>query len=223
MENSNKIYRNILKAFIAFYLLVTVPTFFLVRGELVNLIRERLIANAASAALAYDGDMLETITPENHFAHTKEIKIIQKINTRLESIHPDICFAYVMFKNDDNQIAFLVDSITTDRNGDGKIADNEKGANIGEIYPNPTKEMKEAFIHPTADKSINQDRWGKFLSGYAPIYNSQNKVVAIVGLDILSSTLEQKMYPFYLICLLSLILGIVASVYFAKRLEKKLQ
>lgn len=206
--------------FVVFFLLIMTPYFFLIKSEMLNLVRERLLANAAAAALAYNGDLLEKIRPNNIDSYKKEILEVQKINTRLENIHPDIRFVYVMYKNEQKQIAFLVDSITTDRNGDGIISDDEKAAPIGEVYKNPTKYMLDAFTYPSADYEVNQDRWGRFLSGYAPIFNSRNEVVAIAGLDMLSNTLEQKMLPFYLTSLAVLIVGFVASIFLAKVLTK---
>lgn len=223
MKTENKIYRIILGTMLVLCFAILIPSFFIIRCELMSLIRDRLIANATAAALAYDGDLLATITVENQGIRHKEIELIQKINSRLESIHPDIKFAYVMYKDDDNAIAFLVDSITVDRDGDGKISDNEKAAPMGEVYKNSTKEMKEAFLHPTADKEINQDRWGSFLSGYAPIYNSKNQVVAIVGLDMQSSEVQNKLYLFYLAAILAIGMAVLFSIILSVWLQKKLQ
>jgi hypothetical protein len=189
---------------------------------MINFIRDRLIANATAAALAYDGDLLASITEENKSVRIKEIQSIERINTRLENIHQDIKFVYVMCKNDNNEIVFLVDSITIDRDGDGKISEEEKAAPMGEVYKNPPKEMKEAFLVPTADKEVNKDRWGTFLSGYAPIFNSKNQVVAIVGLDMQLSVVQNKMYLFYLTGLLAVAMGVIFSIILSIWLKKKL-
>lgn len=191
---------------------ILLPTYYLIKNEFIELIRERLLANATAAALAYNGDLLETINVENQAEKTNEILSIQKINSRLESIHSDIKFVYVMSKNSKGEIIFLVDSISIDRNSDGKISDDEKSAETGEVYKNPTKEMQEAFIRPAADKYINQDRWGTFLSGYAPIFNSKNQTVAIVGLDMEISVIQNKLNIFYLIGLSAFGLAVLFSI-----------
>lgn len=222
VKTENKIYWLILSSLLALCLSILVPTFFMVRYELMELIRDRLIANATAAALAYDGDVLETITIKNQSERIQEIQTIQKINTRLENIHPDIKFAYVMTKDELGSITFLVDSITIDRNNDGVINENEKSAEMGEVYKNPTNEMKEGFLHPSADKEINYDRWGEFLSGYAPIYNSKNEAVAIVGLDMQASTVQNKMYIFYLTSIFAIGFAILLSLFLSGWLRKTL-
>ena len=222
VKTENKTYGLILCTLLVLCFSILVPTYFLIKNEFIDFIRDRLIANATAAALAYDGDIIETITIENQANKAAEISSFQKINSRLESIHPDIKFVYVMNKNAKGEIVFLVDSVTIDRNGDGKIADDEMSAPIGEVYKNPTKEMQDAFIHPTADKEINQDRWGTFLSGYAPIFNSKNQTVAIVGLDMQSSVVQNKLNVFYLIGLSAFGLAIVFSILLSWWLQKKI-
>jgi sensor histidine kinase regulating citrate/malate metabolism len=222
MKTENKIYWLILSSLLALCFSILVPTFFMVRYELMELIRDRLIANATAAALAYDGDILESISVKNQAERTQEIQKIQKINTRLENIHPDIKFAYIMTKDEEGTIAFLVDSITIDRNSDGVISENEKSAEMGEIYKNPTSQMKEGFLHPSADKEINSDRWGAFLSGYAPIYNSKNQPVAMVGLDMQASTVQNKMYIFYLTSIFAVAITILLSLFLSAWLKKSL-
>lgn len=222
MKTENKTYGLILCTLLILCTSILIPTYYLVKNELIDLIRERLIANATAAALSYNGDLLETINIDNAKEKEKEILDFQKINTRLESIHPDIKFAYLMKKNEKGEIYFLIDSITIDRNDDGKISENEKSAPIGEIYENPTQEMQDAFIRPSADKEINSDRWGSFLSGYAPIFNSKNQTVAIVGIDMLSSVVQNKLNIFYLIGLSALGLAIILSMILAWWLQKKI-
>lgn len=219
MKTENKIYCLILSSLLTLCFSILVPAFFLIRYEFMELIRDRLIANATAAALAYDGDKLEAIAA-NKSEHIEEIQAIQKINTRLENIHPDIKFVYVMNKNEVGSITFLIDSITIDRNNDGKISENEKSAEMGEVYQNPTKEMIDGFLHPSADKKINYDRWGAFLSGYAPIYNSKNQPVAIVGLDMQASTVQNKMYIFYLASIFAVGLAILLALFLTSWLKK---
>ena len=182
------------------------------KTQLIELIRERLVANATAAALAYNGDAFELINSENQSEKSQEIQAFQKINSRLESIHPDIKVVSVMSKNAKGEIFFLIDSISFDRNSDGKISENERSAAIGEVYNNPTKEMQDAFIRPSADKYINQDSWGTFLSGYAPIFNSKNQTVAIVGLDMEVSVIQNKLNIFYLIGLSAFGLAVIFSI-----------
>jgi len=44
--------------------------------------------------------------------------------------------------------------------------------------------MLASFNGPKVDTNLSSDAWGKFLSAYAPIFDKNNKPVAILGIDI---------------------------------------
>lgn len=52
-------------------------------------------------------------------------------------------------------------------------------------------EILNAFHHATADPLVRRDKWGTWLSGYAPIKDADNNVVAIIGLDMSIADLLQ--------------------------------
>lgn len=56
-------------------------------------------------------------------------------------------------------------------------------------------QMQMAFDGPNVDDEFTEDKWGVWLSGYAPIYNSHAQAVAIVGLDVSArSVIQIKAY-----------------------------
>lgn len=63
-------------------------------------------------------------------------------------------------------------------------ADDESPADIGEeceLYPS----IREAFRgNVSCDEELHSDRWGTYYSAFAPIYDAEGKVVAVVGCDI---------------------------------------
>jgi putative nucleotidyltransferase with HDIG domain len=72
--------------------------------------------------------------------------------------------------------------------------------------------MLNAFSGPTADKKIMGDEWGATLSGYAPIRDSNNKVVAILGVDMSARDIYLLQKEVWLRSLLVLLLGLVLSI-----------
>jgi methyl-accepting chemotaxis protein len=44
--------------------------------------------------------------------------------------------------------------------------------------------MLEAFEHPVFEKEFYNDKWGIFISAYAPIKDQEGKSVAILGSDV---------------------------------------
>jgi len=137
-------------------------------------LRSELTATAKTAAASIDGDkhkLLELSGDENspYYRELKEqLKAIRDSN-------PKIRYVYTMAKtNKPNIWEFIVDA----------EENPELMSHLGEPFDtSKCNEMKRAFDNPTADKSLTTDKWGTWLSGYAPIYDISGQAVAIVGVD----------------------------------------
>jgi adenylate cyclase len=98
--------------------------------------------------------------------------------------HPDIRYVYTM-RRSDNGVEFLVDPDY------GNTED--PGAKIGETYTGSSMvSLMRGFEVASVDSKYNTDRWGTFLSGYAPFYDTQGTLVGIVGVDMIQDTVMQK-------------------------------
>ena len=88
-----------------------------------------------------------------------------------------------------HEMTFVVSGRDTqDRNGDGIIDQAEIKASLGEKYDTRSFPALEAGLqHPSVDPGITYDKWGAWLSGYAPVKDTSGKTVAVLGVD-LSST-----------------------------------
>jgi hypothetical protein len=84
-----------------------------------------------------------------------------------------------------HEMLFIVSGQTTgDTNGDNIIDDNEIKPALGEPYnTEPYPQLEAAIIQPGVDDSINYDKWGAWLSGYAPIKDANGKTLAVLGVD----------------------------------------
>ncbi len=105
---------------------------------------------------------------------------------KLVELNPNIDSIYTLRKGPEENIwLFVLDSYDTfDQNQDGIIQPEEERAHVGEEYDvSPYPEMQKAFLGPAADHEINCDKWGCWLSGYAPIKDASGKAVAVVGVD----------------------------------------
>jgi methyl-accepting chemotaxis protein len=47
--------------------------------------------------------------------------------------------------------------------------------------------LKKGLYEPSADSKITADKWGQWLSGYAPIQNEKGETVALLGIDMAAS------------------------------------
>lgn len=98
--------------------------------------------------------------------------------------NPHFTDIYTLRRTDNGTIYFVVDP-ENDVNGNGVIDSLTEQANeIGEIYENHIPEIDLAFEGVTSiQDQPTYDAWGFTISGFAPIYNDEGKVEAIVGLD----------------------------------------
>ncbi len=92
----------------------------------------------------------------------------------------DIEYIYTMRKRNDGTVEFVVD------------ADEEEPGAIGEEYES-YDEIEEAFAGKVSiDSEFTVDEWGTVYTGYAPIYDEDGLVVAIVGVDCSVESIETK-------------------------------
>lgn len=147
---------------------------------------KKLLAIASSTAAVIDGDQVAAIqteedTESDNFSQIKDtLRKIQEDNADVDDI-------YLMRKTVyRNILRFIMGAADTeDTNGNGIIEENEEGVAFDEDYDiSPYPQMLQAFDRPTTDSKTNCDKWGCWLSGYAPIKNSEGETVAIVGVDI---------------------------------------
>lgn len=172
--------------------------------------REEVLKLAATAALLIDGDSHEKLTKEqDQLSDT-----YREIRTKMQSFQKEagVRYIYTLALNGEDKTKFIID------------ADEEEGADLGYEY-DYLPAMKNAFNGTSSvDTKMYTDEWGTFLSGYAPIKNSEGKVVAIVGIDLdVSYILAQRNQLIRRIAInmiLSMVLTLVLSVLVSRKIIK---
>jgi PAS domain S-box-containing protein len=97
--------------------------------------------------------------------------------------NPNAHDIYTMRLLPDGRKVFMVDA-DTDYDHDGKISENEKGADLGEAYEVPDEGLEKAFRgQANFDFEPITDQWGTWVGAWAPIYNEAGKVEAVLGVD----------------------------------------
>ncbi|MFA5134538.1 MAG: hypothetical protein WC505_01985 [Patescibacteria group bacterium] len=82
---------------------------------------------------------------------------------------------------------------TKDADNDGYIDETEQKAMLGEEYDTTdVPELEEGLTKPSVDPQITYDKWGSWLSGYAPLKDSSGKTVAVVGVDFAAATINSE-------------------------------
>ena len=167
-------------------------------------LRSRISDMARLASLLIDEDKHSQIKPQMESQGTGPYREIKEVLKNIRNIDPIIDSVYTMVKTDKEDIwMFVVDS------GDRR----RLSAYCGERYDvSGMPQMRLAFDGPSVDKELTVDKWGAWLSGYAPIYNGQGEAAAVVGLDVSAESVTQMQWLLSKRFLGVLIAGIIISL-----------
>jgi HAMP domain-containing protein len=203
-----------LKLFLSHFIAVllvsgSVGTFFYFNaiGSLMQSLRSRLQNSAALLSQSIDARELEAIRTPADIEQDVYRRNLEKLR-RLRRANPDIAFLYIMRKEGDH-IRFVIDSDET-----------EKQALPGREYPEAPDLLVAGFNEPSVDDKPYRDEWGTFLSGYAPLRNSDGRY--LVGIDMRADEVDNKLSQLRLTGLVSLLGSLLLALVFALYLSRGL-
>jgi len=147
-----------------------------------NQLREKLKVVAQTAVLSVDGNELGNIPLNPEGIDSPSFKSVVSRLLRIKQANPVIKNIYIMAKTDKPGIfQFVADpSALMPKTSKFKATSFPGDKYNAQRFP----AMLKAFYGPSADSELGVDEWGKSLSGYAPILDSSNLPVAILGIDI---------------------------------------
>ncbi len=192
-------------------------------------LRSRLIGIASTAALMIDGDKHDLLRRPAD-ANSAVFGELKHTLTRIKEANPGITYIYTMRRTDDpNTFQFVIDEAEElDTNGNGVIDEDEETAAIGDPYDVSTyPELRAAYGGPRADRVLQSDQWGTWLSGYAPIFNSKMEPVGIIGIDMSAQHVKAEegilTYTAIILFLLAAAGSIVAGSLLARHFTKPIK
>ena len=147
-------------------------------------IQHELLGAARSIALVVDPDLHGTFkTPDQEMSepYVRQITLMEHTKTALD-VNGMIKFVYTCIEQN-GQIRFVLDTTPTgDADHDGK----DDKSHIMELYVQPSATLRSVLTTGIAavDHAPYHDRWGTFMSAYAPIFNARHQVIAAAGVDI---------------------------------------
>lgn len=172
----------------------------------------RLLNMVNLAVLQVDVDKHDTLI-EASDEESQNYKDIKKKLQDARDNSTDIRYIYTLRENENQEVVFVVDA----------EEDPENISHLGDVY----EEASESYPlndfsninKPVVEKGFTTDKWGTWLSGYAPFYDKDGKRQGVLGIDISASDIvlmEKKMLITYLISFLiagifSIILGLILS------------
>jgi len=158
----------------------------------------RLRGIAEMTAAGIDGDMHQSLSESDDpvsrsLEDKRHLEIVEWLNL--------VQGAYSMVKVEDGQDGQGIRSYTyveTEEPGVLEFvistrADDPElgGAELRESYRSPSQAMQDGLTRTAVSiETLVKDRWGTWISGYAPIYNSQGQAVAAVGVDMRDDVME---------------------------------
>ncbi|MFH1189930.1 MAG: SpoIIE family protein phosphatase [Candidatus Omnitrophota bacterium] len=141
-------------------------------------LRGKLMTIAQTAALTVNLDDILAIPLDGKGAENPQYKAVCKKLDDIRKVVPAIRFLYILKRTGKpGMLQFMADA-------DAASPDKSQASYPGEEYDAlKFPEMLNAFNGPAADRDLGKDKWGVFLSGYAPIRDGSGKAVAILGVD----------------------------------------
>lgn len=185
-------------------------------------IRTDLIDIATEAAKNTPIHEHELITKTDQLT-SSEYETVEKYFQSIITANPKIDDVYSLRPTGKKHLlSFVVSGMTTaDHDQNGQIDENEIKPSIGELYDTAdSPAMEQGLKEPVADSSITYDKWGSWISGYAPLRNEEGVPVGVVGVDFSADILIQERWRIVyalLICDAILIPLLILSSYFVSR------
>lgn len=206
---------------------------FFYRGKTImeTQLKEKLRTTAAVASQQFSGERLDEIQGKEDMNNPYFLDLVFRLD-HIRQVVPEVKYAYIMRKTENPMLlAFVADA---DSLGSFDLeVDASKSAELEPSYPGdlyPIQDVpalqKDAFVKPSVDDDIVYDDWGALISGYAPIYDNEGRVVATLGIDMDAeryAQLSQSVFStvaMVLVMMLGILLAsIILWVNWKKRLE----
>lgn len=140
--------------------------------------RIQLIDRAKESAAAVGSCHILNLKGTEEDIKNPEYLTLKDQMIRIRNSSPDTRFFYLLKKVGDS-VVFLVDS---------EVDGSEDNSPPGEVYAEASPLLKNVFFNrqPTTEGPI-PDKWGVWISSFAPVYNEANQLVAVIGLDVNAS------------------------------------
>ena len=178
--------------------LSTMVAAFIGSASLKEEMREDLQVIARAASFLTNGDLHQTLkNPEQK--NTKTYKQVQAPYRELLKANPYLRYIYTAILQDE-KIYFIIDTQAKRKTSGQSANERQTTANIMEEYEEATPTFRRAIAERIAlvEDEIYQDEWGRFLSAYAPIYNSKNEFIGIVGVDVDADHFESTLQKIWM-------------------------
>jgi HD-GYP domain-containing protein (c-di-GMP phosphodiesterase class II) len=177
------------------------------RNQLQQL-REKLMVIAGAVTLTVDADDILRIPLDKEGVKSPQYNALESELLKIKRIAPSLAYVYILRKSQKKGVLRFVIDLHP-----GQYKEKRPTAYPGDAYDaSRFPELLESFNGPSADKKLVTDEWGVFLSGYAPIRDSEGKAVAVLGIDMSADDVYNLQREVRIRSMLVLALGIILSL-----------
>ncbi|MCP9883744.1 response regulator [Synechococcus sp. ATX 2A4] len=171
-------------------------------------VRENLRHLVSIAASKMDPALVAAITSPEQTGNADYRRASAPL-LELRRLVPEIFYAYVLV-NSPEGLRFTLDSTYYIKNPNDFVSP----LSVGQLYLDPSADALQAARSGliTVSAKPYTDQFGTFMSGFAPIRNSDGEQVGLVGIDFSLAQLQRKELPLQLTYLLALLGSGVFSV-----------
>jgi GAF domain-containing protein/HAMP domain-containing protein len=109
----------------------------------------------------------------------------------IRATSPDIAYLYVLRKNEQGKIEFIIDA-------------GDEPSLLREVYDDASDTLVSNFdsmVVPIVEEDIYSDKWGDWLTGYVPAYTSDGQERLIIAMDLTASSVLERERQFLVISL----------------------
>ncbi len=176
-------------------------------SALFDSLRARLRYSAALLSRSIDATTLDGVDAAEDAASPVYLSVLANLRD-FQASNRDVAYIYVM-RREAGRVLFVVDSDAS-----------PEQAMPGHEYPSPPPTLLRGFDEQSADDEVTSDRWGYFLSGYAPLKNGGGRY--LVGIDMRADEVQQKFQAIRVAGLVSLALSVVLAYLFSAWLASRI-
>lgn len=210
--------RDALLAAVMFLLFTDFSVFIVAKSAAETLLAEyqsKILAVAKTAAILTNSDLHKTLTlasQKDGSAYTE----VQAPYRKILQVNPKIAYIYTAILHD-GRAYFVIDTQQprTESASEEYGGTRDDTAKVMELYDDASPEFLESLQlgMATVDSKVYEDKWGSFISGYAPFFDNSGKQVGSVGVDFDAAdyvaTINSIWVVFSYGCVISLLLSIV--------------
>lgn len=138
--------------------------------------REHILNRAYTMAEMLPPDSVPQLSGTEEDLSNPSYQSLKSLLMRVRSVNSDVRFIYLVGRDQTDELFFYVDS---------EDADSADYSPPGQVYEEAPWQMLAVFEDGVGrSDGPTPDRWGVWISGYAPIYDSQGQVAALLGIDL---------------------------------------